>query len=156
MPKGISIPLYALRQRFITRSAFPVSPDATASMQAGFGRVLPQTCADLYDNASVASNRGGWLYQPPHAIRRSILNIQRGHPHSNPTTHPACRETRQHDGWGHKDRTCGKFSGCSSRLLTRPPFVGRDRILTLPAREYCVWWRYPEKVPRSPAGQLLG
>lgn len=47
-------------------------------------------------------------------------------------------------------------SGCSSRLLTRPPFVGRDRILTLPAREYCVWWRYPEKVPRSPAGQLLG
>jgi hypothetical protein len=48
------------------------------------------------------------------------------------------------------------ISSCSSRLLTRPAFVGRDRILTLPAREYCVWWRYPEKVPRSPAGRLLG
>ena len=48
------------------------------------------------------------------------------------------------------------ISGCSSRPLTRPAFVGRDRILTLPAREYCVWWRYQEKVPRSPAGQLIG
>jgi hypothetical protein len=56
LPKGISIPLYALRQRFITRPAFPVFPDATALMQDDFGRVLPQTCADPYDNALVASN----------------------------------------------------------------------------------------------------
>jgi hypothetical protein len=61
LPKGISIPLYTLRQRFITRSAFPVSPNATASMQDDFGRVLPQTCADLYDNASVASNAQCYL-----------------------------------------------------------------------------------------------
>lgn len=32
------------------------------------------------------------------------------------------------------------ISGCSSRPLTRPAFVGRDRILTLPARKYCVWY----------------
>jgi hypothetical protein len=43
------------------------------------------------------------------ASRRSILNTQRGHPHSNPATYPACRDTRQHDGWGHKDRTCRSF-----------------------------------------------
>ena len=51
--KGTSVPLYTLRQRFITRPAFPVSPDATASMQDDFDRVLPQTCADLYANALV-------------------------------------------------------------------------------------------------------
>jgi hypothetical protein len=42
LPKGISLPLYTLRQRFVTKSAFPVSSDATASMQDDFGRVLPQ------------------------------------------------------------------------------------------------------------------
>ena len=45
LPQGISIPLYTLRRRFITRSAFPVSSDATAWMQDDSGRVLPQTCA---------------------------------------------------------------------------------------------------------------
>jgi hypothetical protein len=57
--KGTSVPLYTLRQRFITRPAFPVSPDATASMQDDFGRVLPQTRADLYANALVASRPKG-------------------------------------------------------------------------------------------------
>jgi hypothetical protein len=36
LPKGIPIPLHTLRQRFITRSAFPVSSDPTASMQDDF------------------------------------------------------------------------------------------------------------------------
>jgi hypothetical protein len=38
--------------------------------------------------------------------------------------------------------------GCSSRPLTRPVFVGRDFVLTLPARKYTARvWRYPEKCP---------
>jgi hypothetical protein len=38
------------------------------------------------------------------------------------------------------------ISGCSSRPLTRPVFVGRDYVLTLPARKYTARvWRHPEK-----------
>lgn len=43
-----------------------MSPDVTTSMQDDFGRVLPQTCADLYVNAF-----GG-------------IEARRGHPHSKP------------------------------------------------------------------------
>jgi|HubBroStandDraft_3_1064219.scaffolds.fasta_scaffold65301_1 hypothetical protein len=57
--KGTPVPSYTLRQRFITRPASPVFPDATASMRDDLGRVLPQTCADLYANALVASRPKG-------------------------------------------------------------------------------------------------
>lgn len=49
------------------------------------------------------------------------------------------------------------ISGCSSRPLTRLAFVGGDRTF-LPYQHVntAYAWRYPEKVPRSPPGQLLG
>jgi hypothetical protein len=41
--------------------------------------------------------------------------------------------------------------GCSSRPLTRPAFVGRDRILTLPARKYCASGKGVSEPSRSAA-----
>jgi hypothetical protein len=113
LPKGISIPLYALRQRFITRSAFPVSSDATASMQADFGRVLPQTCADLYDKNRCLTTRNieeaGFtnLLTPPEgrfSTPKGDIRIQ-----TRPLTRLAEKPGSTMGGAGHKDRTCGKF-----------------------------------------------
>jgi hypothetical protein len=47
-PKGTPIPLYALRRRFITRSAFPVSSDATAPMRDDSCGVLRRCVAKVF------------------------------------------------------------------------------------------------------------
>jgi hypothetical protein len=43
------------------------------------------------------------------------------------------------------------ISGCSSRPLTRPAFVGGDHILTLPARKYCVCMEVSGKDASEPS-----
>jgi hypothetical protein len=154
LPKGISIPSYALRQRFITRSAFPASPDATASMRDDFGRVLPQTCAGLYDIkeagfTSLLTPSEGRFSTPKGDIR-----IQ---------TRPLTRLAEK------PGNTMGRAikiglrnflrSRCSSQPLTRLAFVGKDHILTLPTRKYRVCMEVSGKGasgPSRPAARVRG
>ena len=79
-----------------------------------------------------------------HAIRRSILNTSA----FEPGHLPGLRRNQAAIGGAIKMELAENFviPGCSSRPLTRPVFVGRDYVLTLPARKYTARvWRHPEK-----------
>lgn len=120
-PKGTPIPLYALRQRFITRSAFPVSFDATAPMRGDSGGALPQTCADL----------GG-------AMRRCCI-----------VEGTRIKGYRPKDTQGAYGNLWKIFEVFWLQFPAALQTMAFHWLLTLPAHKYCICGCL-EKVPRSP------